>query len=40
MNDILEEVSELTEFQAINYNYKIELKQPETKILFKQTKPV
>ena len=32
LNNILEEVYELTEFQAINYNYKIELKQPKTKI--------
>ena len=38
MNDILEEVSELTEFQAINYNYKIELKQPETKIFIQADK--
>ncbi|MDJ0581886.1 HAMP domain-containing sensor histidine kinase [Crocosphaera sp.] len=32
LNNILEEVYNLTEFQAINYNYKIELKQIETKI--------
>ncbi|EHJ10411.1 sensor histidine kinase [Crocosphaera watsonii] len=38
LNDILEEVSELTEFQAINYNYKIELKQPETKIFIQADK--
>ncbi len=35
LNNILEQVYELTEFQAINYNYKIELKQPETKIFIR-----
>ncbi len=35
LNNILEEVYELTEFQAINYNYTIELKQPETKIFIR-----
>ncbi len=38
LNDILDEVYKLNEFQAINYNYKIDLKQPETDIFIQADK--